>query len=200
MDKESARLFTHVTRAFNNPESRLLCSVCTTVSGWPGNALTQMEMDSSKLPHTVPFCNFQSDNREDNLYPKVKTNNKQTKKKNSSQQISAHPSWNKGKTSLNFCLAKKKSNLVTWTLFGWSPFQGHRTSGPSLWWDTINNWIGWMGWDSANLLPRKRTRPSSVGHVTMDILSKRVKIKKKKCFLFCLDRRKRTTLIDPEED
>lgn len=73
---------------------------------------------------------------------------------------------------------KKKSNLVTWTLFGWSPFQGHRTSGPSSWWDTINNWIGWMGWDSANLLPRKRTRPSSVGHVTMDILSKRVKIKK----------------------
>lgn len=156
-----------------------------------------MEMDSSKLPHAVPFCNFQSDNREYNLYPKVKTNNKQTKKEKLNR---VHILPEIKERLLSTSVSQKKSNLVTWTLLGWSPFQGHRTSGPSWWWDTINNWIDWMGWDSANLLPRKRTRPSSVGHVTMDILSKRVKIKKKKGFLFCLDRRKRTTLIDLEED
>lgn len=58
VDKESTRLFPHITRVFNDPKviSFVLyvpMSVVSLATSW-----TQMEMDLSKLTHNVPFCYF----------------------------------------------------------------------------------------------------------------------------------------------
>lgn len=53
VDKESARLFSHLSRVLSDPGRRPFASVCTTVSCCPGNSLAQMEMDWSKLMWAV---------------------------------------------------------------------------------------------------------------------------------------------------
>lgn len=62
----------HTSQECSTIQSRLLCFVWTNVSCCPGNFLTQMEMDLSKLTHNVPFCYFQNYTSKDNLFPKVR--------------------------------------------------------------------------------------------------------------------------------
>lgn len=52
--------------------SKGVSSVCPNASRCPGNFLTQMEMDLSKLTHNVPLSVFQNDTQAGNLFTKVR--------------------------------------------------------------------------------------------------------------------------------